>query len=230
MIRRKAPRFAVLGTLSLAVLGPTSSHGATPGASATASTSVVSTAKMGHVGPPSGSAALPSGHPSLDAPPMQAGPLPSGPSTLPKGHPALSAPDESPPPGADLPEIPQDLAQDDTRIAPGTISVRIVDDTGQPVPAVPVTLGILRTSVAQGELRTHRTAATNQDGDALFDGLQKGSGWAYRVSVENASPDGTATAKYAAAPFSFHPMGNICWRSRTSTGGPSARQMGRRQI
>ena len=152
---------------------------------------------------PTGSVPLPSGHPSLDGPPVVAGPLPAGDTALPQGHPTVGAPEAAPPPNAELPEIPQDLAQDDSRIAPGTIEVRIVDDRGQPVKSVPVTLGILRTSVAQGELRTRKSAETDSEGDVRFEGLQAGSGWAYRVSVENVSADGSATAKYAAAPFSL---------------------------
>lgn len=149
------------------------------------------------------SASVPPHHPSMDGPPVPAGPLPEGTpgaeGEMPDGHPALGAQQGQP----ELPEIPPDVAQPDSRVPRGAIEARIVDEKGVPVGGVTVTLGILRTSVAAGESRSRTTLVTNENGDVTFAGLQYGSGWAYRLYVENTNADGSVSAKYSATPFAL---------------------------
>lgn len=178
---------------------------------------LASTLPSGHPslgGPPSLAGPLPSGHPNMDGAPIPAGPLPSG-AAIPPGHPSLGgdggggepgAPDGDGPHGrgeADLPRIPPDSAGEDPSLPMGTIRAQIVDEKDVPVANCTVTLGILRTSVAQGESRSRTSAQTDAQGFVRFDGLKNGSGWAYRLTVINSSPDGTSAATYGAPPFNL---------------------------
>lgn len=177
---------------------PTPSSSATTATSASKTTTVASS-------PPSlqpSANALPPGHPSLEGPAMPAGPLPDGVDTLPEGHPNVGAPPGAQPQVPEPPSIPQDDARPDAETASGAITARILDESGHPVVGVPVTLGIIHNTVAQGESRQHLELSTNGDGDVTFHDLHSGSGWAYRVSVENRSPDG-GRAKFGAPPFSL---------------------------
>jgi hypothetical protein len=132
--------------------------------------------------------------------------MPAGPLTddaqLPPGHPGVGAMPPQPQAQPEMPTIPQDDAVPDARIAVGTIEVRLLDENNHPVAGVPVTLGVLRQSVAQGDSRTHVVLSTDAEGVARFASLTAGSGYAYRVSVENVAQDG-AKAKFSAPPFSL---------------------------
>jgi hypothetical protein len=92
-------------------------------------------------------------------------------------------------------EPPADTTDEDGTLAVGTIHVEIKDSENRAVSHSGITLGILHQSVAKGESREHRTAESDDQGAAVFDHLETGSGIAYRVTVPK---DG---ATFAAAPF-----------------------------
>jgi hypothetical protein len=114
---------------------------------------------------------------------------------MPSGHPPVGAgrgPRLSP---SGFYEPPEDGAIDDPALPPGTIAVRIADAEDKPVPRAPVTLGILKNTVAKGESRQQVQREADGDGLARFEGLEVGSGVSYRVST----PRGAAL--YAVTPF-----------------------------
>lgn len=155
------------------------------------------------------------------------GPLAPGAETapLPAGHPMVAPDDESgddgedgagmggmggapgaPPPNGNgggttdangIFRAPPDPEMEDPSLPPGTIAVRILDANGMPVPHAPITLGILKNSVAKGESREKVIREADANGVFVFGGLTVGSGIAYRVS----SPRGDGT--YAAMPFNL---------------------------
>jgi hypothetical protein len=135
--------------------------------------------------PPS---SLPSGHPSIPADEQ-----------LPPGHPSAMPDDE---PEAQFPKIPRDDSRADPSLPTGAILATIRDELDRPVPNTTVTLGIVRTSVSEGESRTRPTAVTAPQGNVRFDSLKTGTGWAYRISITANSPsDPDAFASYSAEPF-----------------------------
>lgn len=165
--------------VALAVLGASVVHAQAPSVSATATASVSASAST------SGSAsALPPGHPPMgEAPP---------------GHPDMTGDDVE----GMFPKIPRDDSRSDPSIPIGTLVVNIRDEQDKPVPNTLVTLGIIRTSVAEGESRSRTTANTDDQGVVRFSGLKTGSGWAYRVSVTASAPnDPAAFATYSAEPL-----------------------------
>ena len=117
----------------------------------------------------------------------------------PAGHPPMEPGDEveEPPP-----KIPQDDSHADPAAGIGTIVATIRDENDRPIPNIVVTLGILRTSVAEGEARSRTTANTDDQGVVRFTGLKVGSGWAYRMSVTASAPESPdAFATYSADPI-----------------------------
>lgn len=116
---------------------------------------------------------------------------------LPSGHPAVGdtgAGDAEEPGGGDphggggagggeMFQAPEDGAVEDARVAPGTIVVQILDASGKALPGTDVTLGIIYNSVAKGESRKRVVAKTGPTGHAKFEGLDTGSGVAYRAMV-----------------------------------------------
>ena len=92
---------------------------------------------------------------------------------------------------------PPDPEMEDPALPPGTIAVRIVDFAGNPVPNAPITMGILKNSVAKGESREKVIRQADANGVFVFGGLTVGSGIAYRIS----SPRGEGT--FAAMPFNL---------------------------
>jgi hypothetical protein len=122
---------------------------------------------------------------------------------MPAGHPPVDA--EDPHGGGAAPkrrQLPQDDSREEPSLPAGTIVVRIHDIDGRPIANEPVTLGILRTSVPEGEARSRSLATTDAQGVARFDGLKTGSGWAYRASITAAAPeDPNALATYGSDPF-----------------------------
>lgn len=118
---------------------------------------------------------------------------------LPPGHPSTEQ-DQEP----NFPKIPRDESRADNSLKPGTILATIRDELDKPVANLTVTLGIMRTSVSEGEARTRTTATTDANGQVRFENLKTGTGWAYRVSVQaNAPNDPDAFATYSAEPFNL---------------------------
>lgn len=80
-------------------------------------------------------------------------------------------------------QAPEDGAVEDAKVAPGTIVVQILDAAGKALPNTDVTLGIIYNSVAKGESRKRVVGKTGPTGHAKFEGLDTGSGVAYRAMV-----------------------------------------------
>lgn len=87
--------------------------------------------------------------------------------------------------------IPQSFARESPALPPGTIVVRVLDGQGQVIPDCLVRVGSMRDG-ERGEPIERRTGI---DGLARFEGLERGSRVAYRVSTEFRG------AKFAADPF-----------------------------
>ncbi len=118
--------------------------------------------------------------------------------SLPVGHPQVAdtqdqAQDQAQNDG--LYRAPPDETLEDNALLEGTIRVSLADPDNKPLAGTTVTLGILHQSVAKGESREHLTLSTESSGDAMFRGLEIGSGVAYRVSVAKEG------ATFAASPF-----------------------------
>lgn len=123
---------------------------------------------------------------------------------------ASSSPSSAQPAEADDPhaaqhtaELPRDTANEDPSIPVGTIFVHAVDPAGAPLPQIDVTLGILHNTVAQGESRKRVVAKADASGIARFDGLELGSGIAYRAMILR---DG---ATFSAPPFQLTPKSGV---------------------
>ncbi len=115
---------------------------------------------------------------------------------VPPGHPATSR-------SGATNAAPADRTEDDPSLPPGSISARILDGEGRPVPKVDVTLGILYNTVAKGESRKRLTTSTSEGGVATFGSLETGSGVAYRISTFS---DG---ATFALPPFQLSATGGV---------------------
>lgn len=124
------------------------------------------------------------------APAAAASAAPSATAALPPGHPAPTAnPDDG------LFRPPPDEEQIDQSLPAGIIVAQIRDAANNAMPGVDVTLGVLQQSVAKGESRKHVNQVTDARGYVHFDGLETGSGVAYRVSVAREG------GSFAATPF-----------------------------
>ena len=139
--------------------------------------------------PPTG--ALPPGHPSTEPDDDD------GDEDLPPGHPSTAGQRATP---AEQ-QLPEDASDVDKDLAAGTIVIEILDSTNHPIPRADVTLGILQQSVAKGESRKRVARQADESGVVRFDGLEFGSGVAYRVTVPWPSTAGGDGATYAAPPF-----------------------------
>jgi hypothetical protein len=117
-------------------------------------------------------------------------PLPPGHPTTPAGHGDAS---KGAAPG--MFEPPADTESEDPALPKGTIVVELHDAENNVLPGIETTLGILHQSVAKGESREHKILNSDPRGRSRFDGLETGSGIAYRVTVVR---DG---ATFAALPF-----------------------------
>jgi hypothetical protein len=80
-------------------------------------------------------------------------------------------------------QAPADGAVEDVKLAPGTVTVQILDAEGKALPNTDVTLGIIYNSVAKGESRKRVVAKTGPTGHVKFDGQDTGTGVAYRAMV-----------------------------------------------
>jgi hypothetical protein len=108
------------------------------------------------------------------------------------------------PHGAGQPDgPPPDGAVADPSLPHGSIDVALLDPEGKPLPGIDVTMGVLVSSVANGDRRNRTNAVTDAQGRARFDKLETGLGVAYRVSVVK---DG---ATFAVAPFNMPPSSGM---------------------
>lgn len=207
LIRRARALSLVAFALSLSTAlqaapsAPSGSASALPGGSASAWPS-------GSLPAPSGSLLLPPDFPKPGAEPG----APAG-NALPPGHPptgAQGAPQGGQPgqPGMpQLPRVPQDMSGGSMALPPGTIEATVLDENDKPLADVPVMLSLLRSSVAQGETRTTRSANSDANGVVRFSGLQSTSDWVYQVKVIGQGADPSATATYSTPQFNLIPSG-----------------------
>ncbi|HET7545637.1 MAG TPA: hypothetical protein VFK05_37475 [Polyangiaceae bacterium] len=166
----------------VAALPVSLAHAATPEASANAAASASAV--------PANSAA------SATAAPANAGPeAPQEPATdeadgagegLPAGHPGVA--NAAP---------PVDVSEPSPALAPGTISATIVTDRGLPIAGQAVRLGIMFQKVAEGESRSEKFAQADAQGNVQFTDLNRGSEYAYRVTVK------VGAANYQTSPFNL---------------------------
>jgi hypothetical protein len=157
--------------------------------------------------PASSASALPPGHPDPNGGIVPAGPLPpqdmdgdeDEDEPLPPGHPAMpSGHPDTAQGNAKNPamfEPPPDTETEDPNLPRGTLLVELRDASNAPLPNADLTIGIIHQSVAKGESREHKALTTDEHGVARLDGLEIGSGIAYRVSVVRDA------ATFAAMPF-----------------------------
>jgi hypothetical protein len=90
---------------------------------------------------------------------------------------------------------PEDTESEDPALPAGTIAVDLRDAADAPVAHETITLGVIMNSVANGEKRKHIQLATDENGRAIFSGLETASSVAYRVS------SGYQGGAFAATPF-----------------------------
>lgn len=163
----------------------------TPAAAASAAASAGSAAAAGA---PTGDGALPTGHP-----PVNGG--------LPAGHPSVDDDDDddaeqpanphggSPAKDPRFFQAPPDNSEEDLTLPVGSIVATIRDAQDSPIPRAPLTLTILRNTVAKGESSERRDLVTDGSGSVRLDGLGIGSGITYRISTTRGS------ATYTLPPF-----------------------------
>lgn len=92
-----------------------------------------------------------------------------------------------------------DVSEASPGLEPGTISATIVSDQGMPLAGQQVRLGIMFQKIAEGESRSEKFAQADAQGTVRFTGLNRGSDYAYRVTVQFGS------ANYQTAPFNLKP-------------------------
>jgi hypothetical protein len=98
---------------------------------------------------------------------------------LPAGHPAVGA-------AAAAPQVPEDDAViSNPSIPPGTIQVKLVTPSGEPLANTDVVLNVQFQKIAEGEQRSERHAKTDAAGMARFPGLITGSDYVYRASASS---------------------------------------------
>jgi len=165
--------------------------GSAPAAGQTADTGAAAGQPRGDAG----TQQLPAGHPRVDPTSPGADDVDADEDDgLPSQHPAQSNPHG----GGSTPgafEPPPDTTDDDGSLPAGVILIETRDADNRPLPHAGITLGIMHQTVAKGESREHRAVTSDDKGTARFDGLETGSGIAYRVTVP---VDG---ATFAAMPF-----------------------------
>lgn len=116
---------------------------------------------------------------------------------LPSGHPHVEgeASHEHGAGSEEMFKVPEDGATEDPKLASGTVIFQILDADGKAVPNTEVTLGVIYNSVAKGENRKRLLGKTGPTGEVSFEGLDVGSGIAYRVMVLDRG------ATFSAPPF-----------------------------
>ncbi len=208
---RRALVGAALAALLVGVAGPG------PGAYAQAPQPSAKPARPLPPGHPPTETGLPAGHPAVGQPAPGGGLPPGHPSVsdseaaggdgqeMPPGHPSVEQGMPPGHPGVGSPRTdaqgffqpPDDGAADDPTLPVGTIVVHILDAEDRPLNRAPVTMGILKNSVAKGESRSQIARETNDMGEVRFDGLEVGSGISYRVTTTR------GPGFYAVMPFSL---------------------------
>jgi hypothetical protein len=118
---------------------------------------------------------------------------------LPAGHPASGA--AAPAAAPQAPE--QDAVVPNPRLPPGSIQVKLVNETGSPLPNTEVKLGVQFQKISEGEQHSEKLAKTDAEGLALFSGLTPGSDFSYRVSSKN------GPALYSSDPIQLKPEGGV---------------------
>jgi hypothetical protein len=94
-------------------------------------------------------------------------------------------------------EPPPDRSSALPTLPPGTLELALVDENEKPLANVPVRLGILRQTIAEGETRSEKHAVTDARGQVRFAELQVGSDYSYRATIAR----GVAT--YASPPVTL---------------------------
>ncbi len=124
----------------------------------------------------------------------------TSPPALPVGHPHVDrgASPHGPQGPSRFFQPPPDTTEEEAALSPGTIIVELRDASNNVLPHRAVELGSVQQSVAKGDTHKHVSATTGDDGRAAFDGLDRASNIAYRVTVH----DGDAT--FAARPFQLN--------------------------
>lgn len=92
-------------------------------------------------------------------------------------------------------EPPNDGVMPDPTLPPGTIQISLRDANGAPIPNAPFVLGIVRSTISEGETRDRREATTGEDGGHVATGLPWGRAYSYTVRSQR----GPAT--YEVGPF-----------------------------
>jgi hypothetical protein len=165
-------------------------HGAAPAASA-------STADNGS-GDPHAGLGLPPGHPAVADPDSHSDDDDATDEGLPPGHPPTQPAPQAQAPAAAQARLPEDRSEVDTALPPGVIVIEVRDGSDKPLPRANVTMGILQQSVAKGESRRRVARQSDENGDVRFDGLETGTGIAYRITIPWGDDE---PATYAAMPF-----------------------------
>lgn len=136
---------------------------------------------------------------AAEAPP---GAAPPGGGALPPGHPPID--DDGPPQGAPqggppgMFNAPQSTANDDASLPAGTVVVTLRDGEGNPLPKAPLTVAVLRSSVAKGDQPPQLlTRTTDDQGVVRLDELPVGTSTSFRVTTQRGS------ATYEAPPFTL---------------------------
>lgn len=93
---------------------------------------------------------------------------------VPAGHPPVAG-------AAQAPE--EDAVISNPSMPPGTIQVKLVTPTGDPIADTDVTLGVQFQKIAEGEQKSEKHAKTNAAGMATFAGLTTGSDFVYRAAA-----------------------------------------------
>jgi hypothetical protein len=134
-------------------------------------------------GHPPVNAGLPAGHPSVDDDEDEDAAQPANPHG---GNPAKDP---------RFFQAPPDNSEEDLTLPVGSIVATIRDAQDKSIPRAPLTLTILRNTVAKGESTDRRDMVTDDNGSVRFDGLEIGSGVTYRISTKRGS------ATYSLPPF-----------------------------
>jgi hypothetical protein len=82
-------------------------------------------------------------------------------------------------------------------LQPGVIEVLVHDPAGQPVANTEVKLGVLRSSIEQGDTRTERTGLSDPLGKVTFSGLATTTDFSYRLTIQ------VGPAQFGTAPFAL---------------------------
>lgn len=115
---------------------------------------------------------------------------------LPAGHPATGGAEAAPGPE-------QDTVVSSAQIPAGTIQVKLVNETGEPLSSSDVKLGVQFQKISEGEQHSEKFSKTNAEGLAQFTGLTTGSDFSYRVSTKN------GPAEYSSEPIMLKPENGV---------------------